>query len=171
MSRCPLGCVSLSFADFDGDSFVDMAVGGAIYKHGGSGYFGMGINPYSGGASTNPAAYQIISNAILISWADYDADGLVDLFAVGPSHFWSSSGPVHGRLFRNTGSSTDPFQQVATNFTEEDASFWAVEPGTTMPSDAAPQINSATWADLDGNGFPDLFLTVHYEMQPSHVRS
>ncbi|VTR96807.1 Peptidylprolyl isomerase OS=Solibacter usitatus (strain Ellin6076) GN=Acid_1957 PE=4 SV=1: VCBS: VCBS: VCBS: UnbV_ASPIC [Gemmata massiliana] len=72
-------------------------------------------------------------NAITAQWVDYDNDGWLDLFVCGERQA--------NRLYHNRGNGT--FEEVA-------AAAGLALPGGTW--------KGATWADFDGDRFPDLFL-------------
>ena len=72
-------------------------------------------------------------NAITAQWADYDNDGLLDLFVCGEAQ--------PNRLYRNKGDGT--FEEVA-------ARAGVDAPGGTWKGMA--------WLDFDGDRFPDIFL-------------
>jgi hypothetical protein len=124
---------SASWADFDNDGFLDLVVGtirgGAppiLYRNLGGGIFTdvseeAGITKEGG----------IVSHTI---WADYDGDGLVDLFQANLSLSVSSF------LYRNNGDGT--FSEVS-----EESGLGEFD-----------LTNSAIWFDFNDDGFPDLFL-------------
>jgi len=80
-------------------------------------------------------AFAACSTGTAIAPADYDLDGLLDLFIT------ATDGPG---LYRNTG-----------NFTFEDVT-------STSGIEAPVLAKGASWADYDNDGFPDLFLGVYY---------
>jgi hypothetical protein len=73
-------------------------------------------------------------NSISATWADYDNDGLLDLFVC------SDRGP--NRLYRNKGDGT--FEEVA---------------GKAGVQGDGTVCKGAAWIDYDNDGYPDLFLT------------
>lgn len=120
----------VAIADLNNDGHPDLVILGAtnglvgVYQNTGSGTFinrsfATGIGPI---------------NASGVSVADYNGDGLLDLFISG----WFTS----NRLWRNNGNMT---------FTDVTA-----EAGLTL---VAPSFASA-WSDVDGDGWLDLYVTV-----------
>jgi hypothetical protein len=85
---------------------------------------------------TKEAGLDTPLNSLSACWADFDNDGLVDLFV--------PCGPQRCRLYRNKGGGT--FEEVA-----EKAGLAGAKTG--------PGIwRSATWIDFDNDGYPDLFV-------------
>jgi hypothetical protein len=74
-----------------------------------------------------------------VNWVDFDNDGWADLFAADKGNLKVSNPPNH--LFRNNGDGT---------FTEV-----TIETGVQGTTEGG--VNTSAWADVDGNGFLDLF--------------
>ena len=72
--------------------------------------------------------------AIDVAWADYDKDGFLDLYV-------SNGGGNPNRLYRNEGDGT--FDEV----------------GTTLGLNDTGVGRGTTWADYNGDGYPDLYIT------------
>ena len=123
----------VSFADYDDDSYLDVAVtqlvgSGFLFHNEGDGTFedvsdSLGDVRFEGGK--NPV------------WFDYDNDGDQDLYLAGM---------VHHYLFRNDGD--DGFENVTEVVLD------------ALPSlaDARPNVFAAAAADFDQDGFEDLYL-------------
>jgi hypothetical protein len=116
-----------SWADIDGDGRLDLA---AVS---GAGTFQLLANTGAGRFEdvTERLGLAGVPNASLALWADYDSDGLADLF-VGAREGAS-------RLFHN-----------------EHGVFVDMSAGSGLTSEGAVQ--SAQWLDLDGDGRLDLFV-------------
>jgi hypothetical protein len=85
------------------------------------------------------AGVDVPGNFRSANWVDVDNDGWLDLFAVDKGNV--GTGNLPDRLFRNNGDGT--FQDVAPLV------------GVTGTSEGGGNVSA--WADLDGNGFLDLF--------------
>jgi hypothetical protein len=84
---------------------------------------------------THEAGLQASLNSNSVSWADYDNDGFLDMFACG-----------HHRpcpLYRNKG----------------DGTFEEVSAKAGLPTDLNAALG-ATWFDYDNDGYPDLFVNM-----------
>jgi hypothetical protein len=120
-----------SWADYDNDGFVDLIVGN---------YYTGGLNALfhnNGNATFTKVLTNIVAtdkgNSQGLSWADYDNDGLPDLFV-------ANTGGQRCFLYHNDGGG---------NFTKITNS-----PVTTMAGNFA----CGAWGDYDNDGFPDLFV-------------
>ena len=78
-------------------------------------------------------------NSNAAAWADFDNDGLVDLFVACERQ--------HHRLYRNKGDGT--FEDVAAR--------------AGLHSDPARFAKGCTWLDYDNDGFPDLFINNNFD--------
>ncbi|MGH9627250.1 MAG: FG-GAP-like repeat-containing protein [Bryobacteraceae bacterium] len=144
-------------ADFDNDGHVDLFVAGVkqnlLYRNRGNGTFE---------DVTRKAGIRSEHWSVAAVWLDYDRNGLLDLFVVNyvqwsaesepfcgdqannfrvychPKHFK----PLPNTLYRNRGDGT--FEDVSA------PSGIAVHSGKGM---------SASFADYDGDGWPDIFVT------------
>jgi hypothetical protein len=139
MTNSPITLLSGNFAcgawgDYDNDGFPDLFVCGynqkrQLFHNEGNGTFTLATN-----------ATAIITEAgddQSAAWADYDNDGYLDLFV-------SSGGPTHGlrdTLYHNNGDGT--FTKVADSLLANDNGEGA----------------GAAWADVNRDGFPDLFVS------------
>ena len=124
-----------SFADYDNDGFMDVAIAGeatsvALYHNQHNGTFvdvtaAAGLSPYTPTQG--------------IAWGDYNNDGLLDLYVASGNE---GSGPFKAFLYRNNGNGTftDVTQQAGVGST---SNSWA-----------------PIWGDYDNDGFLDLFVTV-----------
>ncbi len=119
--------------DYDGDGFLDLFVAKAgtefnhLYRNNGDGSF----SRVEAGVIANE-----ITSSFTACWADYDNDGLLDLFVAN-----SADPPIieNNSLFRNRGNGA--FQKVTNSVSQE---------GSTSICSA--------WADYDSDGFLDLFI-------------
>jgi hypothetical protein len=122
--------LSASWADYDGDGFLDLFVANAfvevsfLYHNNGDGTFERVLS--------GPIA-EYIGDASAGVWSDYDSDGDLDLFV---SHFQ----PYPDRLYQNQGGGT---------FTE-------ITEGNIV-NDSGNGVGCA-WGDYDGDERPDLFV-------------
>ncbi len=148
--------IGASVADYDGDGRVDLFVTGVngnhLYRNTGKG----GFEDVTTRAGVGGAGW-----AVGAAWLDYDRDGLPDLFVVNYVD-WSAAknplcregsgrfrvychprefGAVANTLYRNRGDGTFEDVSVATGI--------AALKGKGM---------SASVADYDGDGFPDIFI-------------
>ena len=124
----------ISFADYDNDSFLDVAMTGdanaqALYHNNGNGTF-----------SDVTAVSGIVrqSNGKGIAWGDYDNDGLVDLFIARGNQLRPGNGTS---LYHNNGNGT--FSDVT----------------NTVGVNVSGACWSGVWGDYDNDGFLDLFVT------------
>ena len=83
---------------------------------------------------TTTANVLVPMNSNSAAWADYDNDGLLDLFVCCEAQ--------RSRLFHNTGDGTFEENALAVGLTQ----------------DNYPLCKGATWVDIDNDGFPDLFV-------------
>jgi hypothetical protein len=131
-----------SWADYDGDGFLDLFVG--------NGGFGSGLRQTNSlyhnngnGTFTTVATGNIVTDDADSgggSWGDYDNDGSPDLFVpnrVNRNDF----------LYRNNGDGS--FTKITTGPVVNDGAFSA----------------SGTWADFDNDGHLDLFVSVFNSTQ------
>lgn len=89
---------------------------------------------------TNQAGLRRNVNSVTASWVDYNRDGYLDLF-VGAEK--EQPGRTNALLFRNDG---------AGSFTPVSESV-----GLEVPQ----EIKGATWGDVNNDGRPDLYLSLH----------
>jgi hypothetical protein len=132
-----------AWADFDGDGFVDVFV-----ANGFGASFGV-AGPNSLFRNNGDGTFTAVTGSILSSdvasasqcavWADYDNDGLPDLFVANARNF-SNNSLQESFLYHNLGHGS--FEKVTT--------------GPLVTTLAG--LNSAAWADYDNDGFLDLFV-------------
>src|SRR4051812_10408549 len=121
---------SLAWGDFNNDGFPDLYVNplspgqSLLYSNIGNGTFTR---------ITTQAIGTDVSTSFGAAWADYDNDGLLDLFVAvnGTGNDW---------LYHNNGNGS--FTKIAT--------------GAIVSSGGAG--NNCTWGDYDNDGFVDLFV-------------
>ncbi|HEK21713.1 MULTISPECIES: VCBS repeat-containing protein [unclassified Mucilaginibacter] len=134
-----------AFGDFDGDGDQDLiiGVGGNAEEAGTNIYFPRFYeNDGKGNLHRNPQKMiPAAVNASVIVAADYDKDGHPDLFIGGRSVPGTYGESPNSYVMHNdgTGHFTDVTKQVL---------------GTDKPG----MVTSAVWADIDGNGYPDLII-------------
>jgi hypothetical protein len=128
-----------AFVDLDGDGWEDLILDGHIYRN---------VNGKKFVDRTSRSNLVLIPDAIGVALADYDGDGLVDIYVMrtGPAKSGSwldgKSGDLMGnQLWRNLG-----------NFQFENV---------TLPSGTAGNSRStfsAVWLDANNDGKPDLYV-------------
>jgi enediyne biosynthesis protein E4 len=130
------GC---AWGDYDNDGFPDLFISNLgttnwLYRNNGDGTFQRMTGLQAGAIASDPP-----SSSVSAAWGDFDADGYLDLFV--------ANGALVGNrvdaLYRNLG------QGRFTNF--------ALASGISQ----ALQSTQGTWADVDGDGRLDLFVTHH----------
>lgn len=121
----------VGWADYNNDGLLDLVVSDA--DEGGPCHLYRNKGDGTFEHVTNTAISREGVGATACAWADFDNDGYIDLFA--------SSRSDRNRLFRNNGDGT---------FTRVTRGSIANDPGNGGGASA--------WADVDNNGFPDLFV-------------
>jgi hypothetical protein len=137
-SDSPLA-LSAAWADLDGDGWEDLLLGNRIYRNDqGKGFTNV----------TAKSNLKLPDDAIGVAIADYDRDGLVDLYAFRPgppkaaSWLEGTSGDTKGNsLFHNKGN-------------------WQFEDVTAASGTSAGTRStfSAVWLDVNNDGWPDLYV-------------
>lgn len=141
--------VGCAWGDYDNDGFIDLFVTNnqepqgdrlsrnRLYHNAGNGTFTAVTN---GPTASDPANWRGAS------WADYDNDGLLDLFLTSVSETY---GPARNLLFRNVGGGM----------------FSNLPPavvGDIAEGDPGGQVNGSSegvaWSDYDNDGVLDLFI-------------
>ena len=131
-----------AFADVDGDGWPDLFVltyDGPLLFHNDAGHDLVDVTATSGLAAIEGA------HPVSAAFADYDGDGVLDVFISNYGCVRCLPGPkdeVPSQLFRGLGDGR--FEDVS------DVLGGAGPPGLSFV---------ARWADLDGDGDPDLYLT------------
>jgi hypothetical protein len=149
-ARVPLGDVfaggssDLAWGDYDNDGDPDLAVGSegatVVYRNDAGSLVAVATNPAVLPAYYEDSGYTGAYDLRSVTWADFDNDGDADLLL--PSVFDFGSDEYATRLLRNDGEAGG-----AWSFTETSAGI-----------DATVHAQSA-WADEEGDGDLDLFLT------------
>jgi len=133
------GVLSLSyaagFADYDNDGDLDLFVAAigpwnTLYNNQGDGSF----------ADVTEAAGVVDSvlGNLGVAWADYDLDGWLDLYVTSAAN---GGQPAVNHLYRNIGDGT------------------LVDMALALGVESPGFSESATWADYDNDGDPDLYVT------------
>jgi len=130
------GC---AWGDYDNDGFPDLFVANLLttnmlYHNNGNGTF-----QKMTGAQAGPIASDFLGYSVSATWADFDGDGNLDLFLANGA----LKDNIVDALYRNLG------QGRFTNI--------AVASGISQ----ALKSTQGTWADVDGDGRLDLFVTHH----------
>ena len=137
------GC---AWGDYDNDGFPDLFVANLhapnmLYHNNGNGTFQKMTRAQAGPIASDFATYSVSA-----TWADFDGDGNLDLFLANGALVQN----LGDALYRNLG------QGRFTNI--------AAASGITQ----ALKSTQGTWADIDGDGRLDLFVT-HYENQGNYI--
>jgi len=124
----PATVPSLTWVDYDGDGHTDLFVadaagGDRLLRNLGQGVFEEHLSR---------SGLDVVAGSRLASWADFDADGLPDVYLVGQDR--------QGDLWRNMG----------------DETFTRVGEFVGLP--LASEVLGARWIDLDEDPLPDLEL-------------
>ncbi len=130
------GC---SWADYDNDGFLDLFVANLgidetnwLYRNNGNSTFQKMTGAQAGDIAFNPAG-----RSVSASWGDFDADGYLDLFVANGALAEANV----DALYRNLGQGRFTNIAVASGISQ------------TLYS------TQGTWADVDGDGRLDLFVT------------
>lgn len=121
----------VAFADYDGDGDLD----GYVQNETASGYLWRNDGVSFANMLTEEGIVPITSR--MPSWGDFDGDGLVDLVLA------NDSGNVPA-LFQNTG-----------NYAIQNQQGFTLKPPASLPGSTQ---GVAAWADLDNDGFLDLYV-------------
>ena len=146
----PRAATAVAFCDFDNDGFVDIYVANSrspnwLWHNQGDGTFKDVAEEAgaTGGAGSSRA----------VAVADYDNDGDFDVFVVNYAHDDPKKSQPRSMLLRNDSSPDGGLR--FTDVTAECALAW--EPPEGYKAEATWQ--SAVWADLNNDGWLDLFVT------------
>jgi len=140
---------SAAWVDYNNDGWLDLIVvdlhgdGNRLYRNTGGGAF-LRVT-----ASEAGPVVQDLANSVSISCADYDRDGLLDLFVANGALFASQK----DFLYHNEGKGR--FIRI------DDNAITAPELSTTQ----------GTWADYDNDDDPDLFVTHSQDLGNSFFRN
>jgi hypothetical protein len=125
----------ISFADYDGDGYMDLVISGHTLQ--------LLHNEGNGTFRDVTQAAGITARAFTegVAWGDYNNDGLIDLFVTCGSDKKVTSGSLAPVLYRNNGDGTftDVTASAGLNYTDTNAM-------------------SAIWGDFDNDGYLDLFV-------------
>ena len=130
-----------SWGDYDHDGYIDLFVGdfsGAVGAFGAKNALyhnisGLDFVPIAAGPIVNEGGISLSS-----AWADYNNDGLLDLFVVN----WNPNSPVENFLYRNNGDGT---------------LVKIIAESVGLLTSNRSSVGCA-WGDYDNDGFPDLFV-------------
>jgi hypothetical protein len=122
-------------ADVDNDGFIDIAVSNGLQEENQI-YFNNGDGTFT---KVTEGPTTALSSSNSVTWADFDNDGYLDLFSANDGAGGSSE-DSRNTLFRYTGSG---FEQVISGYI-------VLETVTS---------HGNNWADYDGDGDRDLFVT------------
>jgi hypothetical protein len=128
----------ISFADYDGDGYMDLIISGhtlLLLHNEGNGTF----RDVTEAAGIKAGTYTFTEG---VAWGDYNNDGLIDLFITrGSDKKVASGGSLTPSLYRNNGDGT--FTDVT------------VSAGLNIETNAF----STIWGDFDNDGYLDLFVS------------
>lgn len=139
-----------AWGDYDNDGWLDLVIASfdssqpsVLYRNTGNGEFTRETAATVGSLATNRAA------SVAVAWADYDADGFLDLFVANGALVDNHQ----DALYHNEGNGR--FTRILTN------------------AIAAPARRSTqgTWSDYDNDGDPDLLVTHSREQGNSLFRN
>ncbi len=143
-----VGGLNSTHADYDNDGDVDILVmRGAWMRE--NGPFPLSLLRNRGDGSFDDVTFDSGLGSSgptnTASWADFNLDGYLDLFVGYESYSKINGGPSHrSKLFLNNRNGT---------FTEVSAK---------VGIDVDDFVKGAAWEDVNGDGLPDLYLTVLY---------
>ena len=126
LPRTDPDALAISVVDFDGDGKTDVCLIGG----------GKLVIMQNGGESLSEVMLPGVTSARSAVWADYNGDGLPDLFLM------TAAGP---KLFTNLGGG-----QLR-------------DDSHVLPKEAFAQGTAAAWIDADGDGKPDLLIANGYQ--------
>ncbi len=142
-----------SMNDFDGDGLLDLMVSDMTPTTGMDLYLNMGDGDFC--VASNPSGVSAIPGILSFDTADYDNDG--DLDVIAPRAAWQTSwGGVRVSLLRNDGLG---------HFTDVAVQAGLADPATDGPTQVA------RWADIDNDGWLDLFIGREDEESSPLLRS
>ncbi len=139
------GC---AWGDYDNDGFLDLFVANLatiatnwLYRNNGNGTFQKMTGAEAGRIASDPTG-----RSVSAAWGDFDADGYLDLFVANGAFAENNV----NALYRNLGQGS--FTNIA----------------ATSGFNQTLMSTQGTWADVDGDGRLDLFVT-HYNSQGNYI--
>lgn len=150
--------MGVAWGDYDNDGDVDLVITGYgtnhLYRNNGDGTF-----TDRSAASGVGAARGFWTGA---SWADYDRDGFVDLYVTGYVRFSTDAGHAPSRQYdidnpASINPSSFPPERNLLYRNNRDGTFTEVARAAGV-MDTLGRGLSAAWADLDEDGWPDLYV-------------
>ncbi len=138
-----------TFADFSGDGFLDLFIGGISFVNKPSLFLNNGNGTFSNISSGQALAELASSSTYSAAFGDYDLDGDLDLYIT----HWNST-ILNGsseHLWRNNGDNTFTDVSIASGIT--DAYNQIKEPDFLPNFGFAPN-----FADINNDGYPDILI-------------
>lgn len=131
---------SASWADIDNDGLVDLFIGNGGLSSSQPNLLLRNLGDFAFERQMIEGVTDDTAGTASVAWADFDGDGLQDLFVANRWSYADPSGPGMSRLYRNLGE-------------------WQFESVLDPPTGDTLNALTGTWGDFDGDTRTDLYLT------------